>query len=66
MKAVSGTLMRSIEASAIQRDLADSWAMMSRAGKALARESAAFSGRGTSSPTNRPSRAGWRMPRRNA
>ena len=47
MKAVSGTLMRSIEASAIQRELADSWAMMSRAGKALAREGAAFSGHGT-------------------
>ena len=42
MKAVSGTLMRSVEASAIQQGLADSWAMMSRAGDALAREAEAI------------------------
>jgi len=47
MKAVSGTLMRSVEASAIQRGLADSWAMMARAGEALAREAAAFCECGT-------------------
>ena len=46
MKAVSGTLMRSIEAAAIQQGLADSWAMMARAGEALAREAAAFHDRG--------------------
>ena len=42
MKAVSGTLMRSVEAAAIQNGLADSWAMMTRAGEALAREAAAY------------------------
>ena len=36
MKAVSGTLMRSVEAAAIQQGLADSWTLMTRAGKALA------------------------------
>ena len=36
MKAVSGTLMRSIEASVIQLGQADSWSLMKRAGKALA------------------------------
>jgi len=47
MKAVSGTLMRSVEASAIQRGLVDSWSMMCRAGEALAREAAAFREHGT-------------------
>ena len=42
MKAVSGTHMRSIEAAAIQQGLADSRAMMTIAGEALAREAAAF------------------------
>ncbi len=46
MKAVSGTHMRSIEAAAIQQGLADSWAMMTIAGEALAREAAAFHDRG--------------------
>ena len=46
MKAVSGTLMRSVEASAIQQGLADSWSLMSRAGEALAREAASFHDRG--------------------
>ena len=46
MKAVSGTLMRSIEASAIQLGQVDSWSMMKRAGEALAREAAQFRGRG--------------------
>jgi len=36
MKAVSGTLMRSIEASAIQQGLVDSWTLMTRAGEGLA------------------------------
>ena len=35
MKAVSGTLMRSIEAAAIQQGLVDSWTLMTRAGEAL-------------------------------
>ena len=47
MKAVSGTLMRSVEASAIQRGLADSWAMMTRAGRALAQEAAQFGAHGS-------------------
>ena len=42
MKAVSGTLMRSIEAAAIQRGLVDSWSLMTRAGEALAREAIEF------------------------
>ena len=46
MKAVSGTLMRSIEASAIQLGQVDSWPLMKRAGKALAREAAQFRDRG--------------------
>jgi len=46
MKAVSGTHMRAIEAAAIQQGLADSWAMMTCAGEALAREAAAFHDRG--------------------
>ncbi len=46
MKAVTGTLMRSVEASAIQQGLADSWKMMTRAGKALAREAIALCGHG--------------------
>ena len=46
MKAVSGTLMRSIEASAIQLGQVDSWPLMKRAGKALAREAAQFRARG--------------------
>ena len=46
MKAVSGTLMRSIEAAAIQQGQVDSWAMMTCAGEALAREAAAFHDRG--------------------
>ena len=41
MKAVSGTLMRSVEASAIQLGQVDSWSMMKRAGEALAREAMA-------------------------
>ena len=44
MKAVSGTLMRSVEAAAIQRGLVDSWTLMVRAGEALAREAASFRG----------------------
>ena len=47
MKAVTGTLMRSVEASAFQQGLADSWTLMTRAGIALAREAEAFRGRGT-------------------
>ena len=47
MKAVSGTHMRSIEAAAIQQGLVDSWAMMTVAGEALAREAAAFHDCGT-------------------
>ena len=47
MKAVPGTLMRSIEAAAIRRGLVDSWTMMNRAGEALAREAAAFHDCGT-------------------
>lgn len=46
MKAVSGTLMRSVEASAIQQGQADSWAMMTRAGEALAREAELFRDKG--------------------
>ena len=46
MKAVSGTLMRSIEASAIQLGQVDSWSLMKRAGEALAREAAQFRARG--------------------
>ena len=46
MKAVSGTLMRSVEASAIQLGQVDSWSMMKRAGEALAREAAQFRDRG--------------------
>ena len=42
MKAVSGTIMRSVEASAIQQGLVDSWSMMTRAGKALAGEAETF------------------------
>ena len=42
MTAVSGTLMRSVEAAAIQQGLADSWTLMSRAGEALAGEAVAF------------------------
>jgi len=47
MKAVSGTLMRSVEAAAIQQGLVDSWTLMTRAGEALAREAARFHDRGT-------------------
>ena len=47
MKAVSGTLMRSIEAAAIQGGLVDSWSLMKRAGEALAREAEAFRACGT-------------------
>ena len=46
MKAVSGTLMRSIEASAIQLGQVDSWSLMKRAGEALAGEAAQFCDRG--------------------
>lgn len=42
MKAVSGTLMRSVEAAAIQQGLADSWTLMARGGEALAEEAVAF------------------------
>lgn len=42
MKAISGTHMRSVEAAAIQQGLVDSWAMMTIAGEALAREAEAF------------------------
>ena len=47
MKAVTGTLMRSIEASAFQQGLADSWTLMKRAGEALAVEAEAFRDKGT-------------------
>ncbi|MBR4255290.1 MAG: NAD(P)H-hydrate dehydratase [Lentisphaeria bacterium] len=47
MKAVSGTLMRSIEAAAIQSGLVDSWSLMKRAGEALAREAESFRACGT-------------------
>ena len=46
MKAVSGTLMRSIEASAIQLGQVDSWSLMKRAGEALAEVAVQFSDRG--------------------
>ena len=46
MKAISGTHMRSVEAAAIQQGLVDSWAMMTIAGEALAREAEAFHDRG--------------------
>ena len=46
MKAVSGTLMRSLEAAAIRQGLADSRSLMARAGQALADEAAAFHDRG--------------------
>ena len=46
MKAISGTHMRSVEAAAIQQGLVDSWAMMTIAGNALAREAEAFHDRG--------------------
>ena len=46
MKAISGTHMRSVEAAAIQQGLVDSWAMMTIAGNALAREAEAFRDRG--------------------
>ncbi len=46
MKAISGTHMRSVEAAAIQQGLVDSWAMMTIAGEALAREAEAFRDRG--------------------
>jgi NAD(P)H-hydrate epimerase len=39
--------MRSVEASAIQQGLVDSWNLMTRAGKALAREALAFCGHGS-------------------